>query len=854
MADCSPISARIAALEAAIPKLQVYLANLAQPGIRLTAEQAAQRTAYATRLDAYQRELSAKRDALAVCQRALPSPIVPPPPVGTCELDLLTATASQIAAYCRCTNPTGTAAQWADCTRATTDTQTLLRRAQDVLGPLLPVVGGVAGDVSAAVSGALGGIVAELADFLSGLRLALAEIDAQAAEASAGPLDAIVNVVIGGLNDLLGGAGDTLAGANAAVFGSIESLLGGAADTLGGIVGSVAAGVGDVVGSAADTIGSLVGAAVGGIEDVVGTAAGVVSFVGTGIVDSIADTLRITNDLIGDAGDAVRFVASGLADSLARTADIIGDVVGGAPAFIDQLLTEVLPAIVESAGGVAEGLAALLGDPVKGIIGGFLHGEEPDIVATVEGVYARMERNPELPAEVRGILGMARRTDRPLPAIIGVLIIPLALSTIASAIFGPVAQLIVQEENRAVRPTRLSLGDAVSAAQRELADAGYVADIGARAGYPDADIALAVKLGEQQPTLTDLVTMYHREVISEGDLVARFRRLGYTAADAAALAGIAPVIPPLSDLVRFAVREAFPGQTGFGGARGSGVPGGFVTAAKHLGLSPEFAQSYWAAHWELPSVGQVFEMYHRGIIDEAILRAYLVEADVAPEWRDRLTAISFNPLTRVDVRRMFATGVIGAGELQQAYEDIGYSPANAARLRDFTITLTSGEDDEASKPERDLTKGDLVGAYNDGILDRGRLLSSLSDIGYDSAEAELIAARADMAAALARRREVKAAVVAGGKSGALSIPEVEAQLAAAGFKAGEVTTVVNTITDARSAKTAFPSKADLFAFSKAALIDEAELSAALAELGYHEPWLERYLALAKAKLLPQPEA
>ncbi len=854
MADCSRYSDRLAALNAAIPKLQSYIANLSALQPSLTAEQRNQLVEYTSRLANYQRERTLVAADLGRCRvEPTPTPTLPPGP-SACALDLLTATAAQMGAYCRCLTPGLAGSALTSCVANLQGLQRAARGIQDVVGDVLPDVQGIVGDVTGAISGQLGGIVVEIANFLSGLRAALSEIDAQAARDSQGPLDAIVNGVIGGLSDLLGGAGDTLANANEAVFGSIESLLGGAADTLGGIIGSVAAGVGDVVGSAASTVGAVVGAAVGGIEDVVGTAVDVVSFVGSGIVDSIADTLRITNDLIGASGDAIRFVAGGLADSLARTADIIGDLVGGAPAFIDQLLTEVIPSIFEQAGGAAEGLASLLGDPVKGIIGGFLHGEEPDIVATVSGVYARMERNPELPSEVRGILGMARRTDRPLPAIIGVLIIPLALSTIASAVFGPVAQLVVQEENRAVRPTRLSLGDAVSAAQRELADAGYVADIGARAGYPDADIALAVKLGEQQPTLTDLTTMYHREVIGEGDLVARFRRLGYTTADAAALAKIAPVIPPLSDLVRFAVREAFPGQVGFGGARGSGVPGGFVTAAKHLGLSPEFAQSYWAAHWELPSVGQVFEMYHRGIIDAGILKAYLVEADVAPEWRDRLTAISFNPLTRVDVRRMFAKGVIGAGDLGQAYEDIGYSPANAARLRDFTIALTNGEDDEASKPERDLTRADLVGAYNDGILDRGRLLADLSDMGYDAAEAELIAARADMAAALARRREVKAAVIAGGKSGALSIPEVEAQLAAAGFKAGEVSTVVDTISDARSAKTAFPSKADLFAFSKAKLIDEATLSTALSELGYHEPWLGYYLALARAKLLPSGEA
>lgn len=854
MADCSAISDRIAALQAAIPKLQGYIAKLTALQPNLTAEQRTQLAAYQNRLSDYQSELSSQVRALAAC-RALPVPApTPPPQAGSCRIDLLSATSSQMGAYCSCQGFLGGSSQWISCVSQLQQQKRLLTDVGNAIDAVLPGVQGVVGDVTGAISGELGGIVAEIGEFLAGLRAAFAQIDLDAAKAAADPLGQIVNGIIDGLNGLVGGAGDAIVSANDAVSDSIGRLLVHGQNTFLDIAGEVAGGVGDLVGDAAGAVGAVVDAAVGGISDVVGTAVDVVSFLGGGIVDAVADSLRIANDVLGDTGDAVGFLVGGLVDSLALTVGTLADALGDIPGALDTLVNEVIPGAIEALSGLPEDLAAFLADPVKGIIGGFLHGEEPDIIATVNAVYARIERNPELPPEVRAIIGGARATDRPLPALIGLMVLPIALSTVIGAVLNPVAQLVIQEENIVLRPTRLSLGDAVAAEQRELASSGYTAEIGARAGYPDGDIALARLLGVQQPTPTDLLELTRRKIIPDGALVGRLRRLGYDPADAAALAELREVIPPLSDLVRFAVREAFPGQSGYGGGRGSGVPGGFTDAAAKIGLSPEFARSYWAAHWELPGVGQVFEMYQRGIIDLGTLNAYLVEADVAPEWRDRLTAISFNPLTRVDVRRMYATGVLTFGELQQAYQDVGYSPANARRLADFTRALTDDADDDTAAVERDLTRSDLIGAYRDGILDRGRLLASLSDLGYDPAEAELLAARADLAEGLERRKAVKTAVIAAGRSGAIGIPEVEAQLAAAGFTAAEITVVVSTIGDARAVKTAFPSKADLFAFSKAKLINEAELTAALSDLGFGEPWLSRYVSLARAKLLPTETA
>lgn len=625
------------------------------------------------------------------------------------------------------------------------------------------------------------------------------------------------------------------------VAGGITGLVGDAADTLGGIASTVAGSVADVVGGAVDGVADVVGSAVGTIVDVGEAAVGTVTFLADGIVDSIATTLRITNDVLGNTGDAIRFLVGGLVDSITESVGHIADVIGEIPGFVNFLIDDFLPSLGETLGEGVGGLAELLADPVKGIIGGFLHGEEPDIINTVNGVYARLERNRNLPPEVRSIIGGARSTDRPLPALIGLMILPIAFSSVIGAVFQPVAQLLVQEENIALRPTRIGLADAVQAEQRDLAGAGYVADVGSRAGYPDGDIEIARKLGETQPTVGDLVTMVHREIIGEGDLTARLRRLGYSPDDAARFGELVPVIPPLQDLVRFAVREAFPGQTGYGGARGSAVPGGFTEAAKHQGLSPEFARSYWAAHWELPSFQMAAEMYHRGIIDLGRLQQLILEADYAPEWRDNLIELAFNPLTRVDVRRMYDTGVISLSEVEKSYRDLGYSPENAARLAEFTDKLKRASGSDEEKVERDLTRADVVGAYTDGITSRVNLLGQLSVLGYDPVESELIADRADFAISRANRTIVRAGIVASAKAGTIDTVQVQAQMSQAGFKQGEIDAVLADIQRAKTVKATMPAKADWKGWLGAKIVTEVEARQGLSDLGYSDVNVERYI-------------
>ena len=149
-------------------------------------------------------------------------------------------------------------------------------------------------------------------------------------------------------------------------------------------------------------------------------------------------------------------------------------------------------------------------------------------------------------------------------------------------------------------------------------------------------------------------------------------------------------IPPVADIITMAVREAFTPEIAARFGQYQDLPSEFVEWVGKKGLSKEWAERYWAAHWSLPSPQQGFEMLHRGIIGEADLHMLMRALDIMPYWRDKLIAMAYRPLSRVDVRRMYALGVLDVSGVRKAYTDLGYNNYNADLMTKFTIKYTEG--------------------------------------------------------------------------------------------------------------------------------------------------------------------
>lgn len=193
-----------------------------------------------------------------------------------------------------------------------------------------------------------------------------------------------------------------------------------------------------------------------------------------------------------------------------------------------------------------------------------------------------------------------------------------------------------------------------------------------------------------KPATEDVIAYELRRDPSLSNLGTELRRIGIHPNYNELYKELAYQIPPVADIITMAVREAFTPAIAARFGQYQDLPSEFVEWVGKKGLSKDWAERYWAAHWSLPSPQQGFEMLHRGVIGIDDMNMLMRALDIMPFWRDKLIQIAYRPLSRVDVRRMFALGVLNVNGVRKAYTDIGYNDENANLMTEFTVRYTEG--------------------------------------------------------------------------------------------------------------------------------------------------------------------
>lgn len=226
-----------------------------------------------------------------------------------------------------------------------------------------------------------------------------------------------------------------------------------------------------------------------------------------------------------------------------------------------------------------------------------------------------------------------------------------------------------------------------------------------KTGVPKENAPLLLSLARELLTPQDIVTSWLREDITRREMDKNLEEHGYDSFDRDQIRNLAFFIPAIPDLVRFAVREAFSPAQVKALDLDEEFPEDFGKWAKKQGVSSDWAHKFWQSHWELPSPTQAFEMFHRTthtrldptspvlgnvkgkpyyrVISEGTLKNLLKAQDYAPTWRGKMQEISYGPLTRVDIRRMYELGFLDKDGVRKAYHDDGYSPENVERITNF---------------------------------------------------------------------------------------------------------------------------------------------------------------------------
>ncbi len=394
------------------------------------------------------------------------------------------------------------------------------------------------------------------------------------------------------------------------------------------------------------------------------------------------------------------------------------------------------------------------------------------------------------------------------------------------------------------------LGDLIELCYRNIIDFPTYERIAAQHGF-DSDWAQKLSAGAAALlSSADYIRLWRRGVITEEETDAFLNRHHFYPEEIRLLKEATEYFPVPADLVRFAVREVYTPATVDRFGQMEDLPQKFIEEAAKAGVPEEQARNYWAAHWLLPSAGQGFEMFQRDVIPEADLDMLLKALDIMPFWRDKLTQIAYNTLTRVDVRRMHAMGNLDDTQTYDAYRHQGYSPNDAEKMLEFTKSYNS----EGSKG---LTRASVVKSFNDALINEGELRSYLQSFGYSEGVVDFWVDMAVYEKTVAEIHAAKVEADAQYRRGIIKEPEYRERLDAMDLPAAFVDAAVTETVATKSLKIRMPTKADLDKWLKLQVIDETYFASEMLNLGYRQEDVEFYLTenameidTSKRKFLP----
>jgi len=240
-----------------------------------------------------------------------------------------------------------------------------------------------------------------------------------------------------------------------------------------------------------------------------------------------------------------------------------------------------------------------------------------------------------------------------------------------------------------------------------------------------------------------------------------------------------------------------------------------------------------------------FEMLHRrGSVKEE-LDILLRSADVMPFWRDKLIAISYQPLTRVDIRRMHKMGVLTNDQVLLAYQDIGYIDTDAQLLLDFTIALNEPNQSQDADDLSALTRSNILSFYKNGVFTNNEAEILLQGLGMSEDAANIYLDDIDSKLELAERKDETTIIIDQADSGILTFEEAQDALNRLGLETNEVKLALAELAKREARRTKLPARGDLDKMLRAKLISEKEYITTMNKIGFATVWADRYLLLAR---------
>lgn len=305
----------------------------------------------------------------------------------------------------------------------------------------------------------------------------------------------------------------------------------------------------------------------------------------------------------------------------------------------------------------------------------------------------------------------------------------------------------------------------------------------------------------QMVTASEIIIRMRKGSIKKEEAQIEAAKIGIDVLTFDKIVDAALVLPTPQDMIRFLVREVFSPDIVKKFKQDADFPPEAIAEFAKIGVPESLVKQYWIAHWELPSINQVFEMYYRFspdmeevwskelegtglkkedlITDQTTVELLLKTQDVMPFWRPRQLGIAYQPLNRVDIRRMIRLRQLDYKQTLYQFRKIGFSPVDAQRMTWFSIIFESlpfwsdrikdqsitideikKELDEWQVPKniqtdiiareimpltegqvkkyKDITQAFIERAFKNGQIDRAKTVELLMNLKYTEENAKFI--------------------------------------------------------------------------------------------------------------------
>lgn len=354
---------------------------------------------------------------------------------------------------------------------------------------------------------------------------------------------------------------------------------------------------------------------------------------------------------------------------------------------------------------------------------------EDELKPVILPLLDEFDAQENLPAPLRRMSEHLRHSEPITFAAIATTIIVSAIVGFAMGMIRPFSQLAANKAMGIARPTRLDPPAAFAAWRRGTIGEEEFKKHCHQHGWPDIAIEAFSEIFAQRVGVGDLSTLLLRQVTGEAEFDTELGKRGYKPDEIAKLKELQKVIPGIGDLISMAVREAWDDDVARQYGYDDHFPDEFAIWAEKQGLSPEWAKKYWRAHWNLPGPTMARDMLWRTDMTEEDYDTLLRIADYPTAFRQWMTEVAYRTYTRVDVRRMHATGVLGEKDVYRNYMDLGYPPDKAQKMTEFTIAYNT-------KAERDLSRTDVLNGLKIGYFKPEEAHALIVSLGYDEKEAD----------------------------------------------------------------------------------------------------------------------